>query len=112
MENIKRKAMKNASRENPPIGGVFCIQCNANQRRWIKSTVNLPAQQHKYEFAFSIGSCPEPAMRADWLQYGSGSFTFTVLEQLARKATQTEQEFQEDIGVLLALWMDRDQHDA
>ena len=107
MYGAKRRELKTAYQRQAVVGGVFCIECSGNNRRWVKSTVNLPGQQHKYEFALSNGSCPEPGMRAEWLQYGAASFSFTVLEQLTKKETQTDQEFAEDIGVLMAMWAEK-----
>ena len=107
MDNATRKDLRTAYKEQAVIGGVYCVECTGNQRRWIKSTKNLPGQQNKFAFAVSINSCLEPGMRAEWNQYGAQSFTFTVLEQLTKKDTQTEQEFTEDIAVLLAMWLEK-----
>lgn len=107
MDSAKRRELKNAFQRQSVVGGVYCIECSGNHRRWIKSTVNLPGQQNKYTFALGIGSCPEPGMRAEWLQYGAASFSFAVLEQLTKKDTQTDQEFAEDIGVLMAMWAEK-----
>ena len=112
MDSAKRKELKTAYQRQTVVGGVYCIQCSGNRRRWVKSTVNLPGQQNKYAFAIAIGSCPEPGMRAEWAQYGAKAFTFTVLEQLTKKETQTDQEFAEDIGVLMAMWAAKDQQNA
>ena len=46
-------------------------------------------------------------MRGEWAQYGAQSFTFEILEEIKKKDTQTEQEFMEDIGVLLELWTEK-----
>lgn len=94
------------------MGGVYRITCTGNGRSWLKATKNLAGQQHKFDFSISIRSCPEPGMRGEWQQYGPEAFTFTVLETLAKKDTQTEQEFAEDIGLLLALWQEKSAQDA
>ena len=107
MDSVTRKELKSAYKDQNMIGGVYCIQCSGNLRQWIKSTTNLAGQRNKFTFAMDIHSCPEPGMRAEWIEYGAQSFTFTVLEQLVKKETQTEQEFAEDIGVLLALWKEK-----
>lgn len=111
MDSATRKELRAAYKEQAMVGGVYCIQCSGNQRQWIKSTKNLAGQQNKFTFAMDIHSCPEPGMLAEWNRYGAQSFSFTVLEQLVKKETQTEQEFAEDIDVLLALWMEKQQQD-
>lgn len=107
METAKRNELKKAYRGRTPVGGIYCIRCQGNQRQWIKSTKDLASQQNKFAFALSIQSCPEPCMRAEWAQYGGQTFTFTVLDPLSRKEDQTEQEFGEDIALLLALWTEK-----
>jgi hypothetical protein len=108
MDTAKRKALRTAYQDQPVVGGVYCITCEGNHRRWVKPTVNLPGQQNRFAFAIATQSCPEPAMREEWLQYGAQSFTFTVLDQLQKKETQTDDAFWEDIGVLLAFQLEKE----
>lgn len=87
------------------VGGIYCIKCNANNRTWIKAARDLEGQKNRYEFFISTNTCPEPAMIGEWSQYGAESFTFDILEELKQGETQTEQEFTEDIEILLKIWM-------
>lgn len=112
MDTTKRKELKAAYREQKIIGGVYSIQCGSAQQVWLKSTKNLAGQQHKFEFAISINACPEPCMRAAWEQYGAAAFSLTVLESLQKGATQTEQEFSDDLALLLEMWQDKLRHNA
>lgn len=112
MDTTVRKVLKDAYKDKALIGGVYCIACSGNHRTWIKSTRNMAGQQNKFAFSTSINSCPEPGMRSEWVQYGAHSFSFTVLETLVKKETQTEQEFADDIGVLLEMWMEKHQRDV
>ena len=106
MDPSKKRELKNGYKEKAVVGGIYRIQCNGNHRAWLKSTRNLSGQQNKFEFSLSINSCPEPGMRAEWVQYGAQSFSFTILEQIQKKETQTDQEFSEDIQILLNMWME------
>jgi hypothetical protein len=112
METAKRKMLKNAYKNKAIIGGIYCIQCNGNNRMWIKSTRNLLSQQNKFEFAISINSCPEPDMHTESAKYGAQSFSFTILEKLEKKETQTEHEFSEDMSVLLDIWLEKYKQDT
>lgn len=107
MDFVKRKELKNAYKEKMAVGGIYRIQCNGNGRAWVKSTTNLAGQQNKFAFSVSTNSCPEPAMRTEWMEYGLQSFSFDVLEVLNKKETQTEREFSEDIQALHKIWLER-----
>lgn len=112
MESMQRRNLKNAYKEQTTVGGVFCIECSGNHRQWLKASPNITGMRNKYEFAMAIGSCPEPGMRSEWLQYGAAAFSFSVLETLTKKETQTDAEFREDLGVLLELWTEKTQSDT
>ena len=106
MEKLTKKEIKERYMNRILVGGVYCIKCSGSSRVWIKSTIDLEGQSNKYKFSISTKSCPEPTMRSDWEQYGAESFSFSVIEKLEKRETQTDQEFAEDIRTLYEMWLE------
>ncbi len=107
MDASKRKELMDAYKSRVLSGGVYCIECSGNNRKWIKSTTDMEGAKNRFNFSMSIKSCPEPSMRREWNEYGIDSFSFVVLEELRQKETQTSEEFADDIKVLHEIWIDK-----
>ncbi len=108
MDPKSRKELINAYKNKPAVGGVYCIECSGSGRRLLKSTVDMEGIKNRFAFAMSINSCPDPAISADWAQYGGSSLTFTVLEELKKTEAQSQKEFRDDVKTLLELWQDKE----
>ncbi len=107
MDSVKRKELRKAYEQRSVTGGIYCIECKGNHRRWIKCTNDLESMKNRFEFAVSVNSCPEPDMRVEWDEYGKQSFSFIILEELKKKENQTEREFSDDMNVLLEMWHEK-----
>ena len=46
-------------------------------------------------------------MREEWNQYGADSFSLNILEEITKGENQTDQEFSEDIALLLEIWNEK-----
>jgi hypothetical protein len=109
MEN--RRELKNNYKERPIIGGVYCIRCSGNKRTWIRSAKNLQSQINRFHFSVSTGLCPEMDMCREWKEYGVRSFSVSILEEIEKGKTQTDREFYDDIGLLLKMWLEKQEKD-
>ncbi len=105
MERLTKKEIKEQYKNRRFIGGVYSIKCDGNGREWIKSTTDLEGQSNRFNFFVTTNTCPEPAMRSEWEQFGAGAFSFSVLEKLEKGETQTNKEFAEDIQALYEMWL-------
>ena len=112
MDTARRKDLRDAYKSKALVGGVYSITCAGNGRSWVRATKNMAGQQSRFAFSLSVNACPEPGMRGEWEQYGAQSFSFAVLESLTMKETQTEQDFADDVSVLLEMWTDKLRQDA
>ncbi len=105
METIQKKEIKKAYQQKKTIGGIYAIQNTKTDKWFIKESYNLIASKNLFEFSIRINDCPEQILKQDWLQYGSSSFCFIVLEELEKGENQTRKAFGEDLKELLQLWL-------
>ncbi len=109
MNSQEKKAMMDAYKKQESVGGVYCITCAANGRKWMKRTRDLASVKNRYDFSVSIKSCPEPLIREDWEKYGADAFTFSVLEELKKSKEQTDREYLDDLDSLLKMCLEKEE---
>ena len=107
MDAARKKELKEAYKSRKVVGGICSIRCNGNQNVRIQAMTDVEGLRNRFDFAVLTDTCPDPAMRGDWLKYGSKSFTFSVLEEIKKKDSQTDQEFSSDIETLHDIWLDK-----
>lgn len=107
MEGNTKKELQTQYKNRTVIGGIYSIKCNGSGQVWLKSAKDLQGQKNRFVFFTSTNTCPEPGMRSDWEKYGASSFAFSVMEEIEKKETQTEREFNEDLKLLLELWNEK-----
>ena len=107
MDAAQKRKLRQQYKAQPLRGGFYRICCAPAGSAWLRATTELQGAKNRFAFACNVGSCPEPAMRDAWTQYGPAAFTLEVLEELEQKETQTEREFAEDIAVLRELWAEK-----
>lgn len=105
MNTDKKRQLKYDYKNKPAIGAVYAIECSGNQRRIIKSTVDIGGIKIRFQFAMATKTCPDPMLHNEWLQYGSESFSLIILEERKMKEEQTSREFADDMKQLYELWL-------
>lgn len=107
MDSARRKALRDAYKAKPAVGGVCCIRCAGNQWVCIQATRDIEGLKNRFAFAMATGTAPDPTLRGEWEKYGAESFSFTVLDELKMGEDQTPEAFKEDIDALYEIWLEK-----
>ena len=107
MKPQNKKDLLAAYKQRKQIGGVYAVTNTKTGRMLVLASAEISGIQKRYEFAEMTGGCFHPKLQRDAETYGNGAFTFTVLETLEKKDTQTDKEFADDLDMLLQLRLEQ-----
>jgi len=107
MEKLNKKERLARYKERKVTGGIYSIKNTADGNLLLLSTCDLQGSRNRFLFSQKTGSCINIKLQNDYDQYGSDVFVFEVLEELEKKESQTDKEFDNDIKTLLELWMEK-----
>jgi len=107
MKPQNKKDLIAAYKQRAQIGGIYAVTNTQTGRSLVLASPDIGGIRKRYEFAEATGGCFHPKLQQDVNQFGSGAFTFAVLEEMEKKATQTDREFADDLDVLLSMWLEK-----
>lgn len=107
MKPQNKKDLIAAYKQRTQIGGIYAVTNKETGKALVLASSEIGGIQKRYEFAEATGGCFHPKLQQDVNRLGASAFTFTVLETMERKSTQTDREFAEDLDVLLSLWLEK-----
>ncbi len=107
MKPQNKKDLIAAYKQRAQIGGIYAVTNTQTGRSLVLASAEIGGIRKRYEFAEATGGCFHPKLQEDAKTYGNGAFTFAVLEEMEKKATQTDREFADDLDVLLSLWLEK-----
>ena len=107
MKPQNKKDLIAAYKQRAQIGGIYAVTNSQTGRSLVLASADIGGIRKRYEFAEATGGCFHPKLQQDVNQFGSGVFSFAVLEEMEKKTTQTDREFADDLEVLLGLWLER-----
>ncbi|MBN1227106.1 MAG: GIY-YIG nuclease family protein [Deltaproteobacteria bacterium] len=103
----KRKAIINEYKQRKITGGIYRVTNTRSRRYLLDYTPNIKAKQNAFDFMVSTGSCFHHRLRKDWLEYGGKAFVFEILDTLEKKKEQSQDDFVEDLKVLVQCWREK-----
>jgi hypothetical protein len=103
MDKQSRKQIGNDYKNRKLVGGVFAVSNSANGKRLVQYATDLNGSRNRFDFSRATGGCAFKPLEEDCKKYGTGVFSFEILEKLEQKEGQTTAEFQEEIKALYSL---------
>ena len=107
MKPQNKKDLIAAYKQRAQIGGIYAVTNTQPGKSLVLASADIGGIRKRYEFAEATGGCFHPKLQQDAKTYGNGAFTFTVLETLEKKDTQTDKEFADDLDTLLQLRLEQ-----
>jgi hypothetical protein len=104
--NNRKKELKDQYKSTHTPMGIFQIRNLANNKLFIGAALNLSGILTSNKLQLKAGSHPNKKLQAEWNEYGSESFAFEVVDELA--ATQgADHDYRTDLAYLEELWMEK-----
>jgi hypothetical protein len=102
-----KKELQSQYKEREVTGGVYIIKNTLKNKLLCEVAIELNSARNRFEFSQKTGSCASLKLQKDWVEQGSGQFTFEVLEELKKGDTQTDAEFKADLELLREMWLEK-----
>ena len=106
-KNLSKQELRNAYKERKVVGGICAIKNTVNGRLLLLKAADLKGAENRFNFSKDNPKALNLKLMPDIKQYGTDIFAFEVLEELEKKSTQTDKEFQTDLEELLELWQEK-----
>ena len=100
---MNRKELISRYKNRIEIGGIFAIKNTVLNKWYVDSSPDLEATKNRFDF---MGDSYMKIANDYKAQKGAG-FEFEPLEELQKGETQSDKEFQDDLALLKAIWLEK-----
>ena len=100
----RKKELKMQYKQARPQMGIFIIRCNANNKCYIQATHDLRGVINGAKARLESGMHPYRELQMEWNDFGSGSFTIEILENLEYDKDESKTDYKEDLALLQMIW--------
>ena len=104
---MDKKILKDEYKKREITGGVYRLINTRNGSYLLGYAIDLQARENRFNFQVASNSCPNPKLKSDWQMFGGQAYIFEVLETIAKKEAQTDNEFVDDLMMLEELWSEK-----
>jgi len=101
-----RADLKRAYKETPRQAGIFQIRNTQTGKILLGSSTNLHGPLNKHRFMLAIGRHDNALLQKDWNQFGSGAFTFEILE-IVKPSDDPAFCLDDELALLEQIWLEK-----
>src|SRR5438105_5069880 len=104
--NTRKKELREEYKQTHTPMGIYQIRNLTNDKVFVGAALNLPGILTSNRVQLSAGNHPNKQLQAEWDEFGSDSFAFEVVDELA--ATEgTGYDYRTDLRFLEELWLEK-----
>jgi len=103
----RKKELKQQYLQMKPDMGVLIIRSKHNNKCLIEITQNLRTTLNSIKFKLELGAYPNRELQKEWKDYGEGSFSIEVLENLEYDKDETKTDYKDDLALLQMDWEEK-----
>jgi len=103
---MDKKAAKLAYKASRRPMGIFQVHNLANDKIFVGSSMDLAAMFNRIRFQLYAGAHPNKELESDWKRYGTGKFSFEVLEEILPRE-DAAYNYAADLETLEDLWLEK-----
>jgi hypothetical protein len=102
-----RKELARQYKERKITGGIYLIKNSRGGKSVLGLTTDIHGSRNRFDFSKKTDLCADKRIEDDWKRLGADAFSFDVLEEIEKGATQTDREFESDLADYKALWLEK-----
>ncbi|MDR1133321.1 MAG: GIY-YIG nuclease family protein [Synergistaceae bacterium] len=100
----RRKELIQQYKERKITGGIYLIKNSRGGKSVLGLTTDIQGSRNRFDFSKKTGMCTDKRIENDWKRLGADAYSFDVLEEISKKETQTDREFERDLADYKELW--------
>jgi hypothetical protein len=101
-----KKELRNEYKQTHTPMGIYQIRNLANDKVFVGSALNLPGILNSNKIQLKAGTHHNKKLQADWNEFGSESFVFEALDELAASAG-SDVDYRAELAFLEDLWLEK-----
>ncbi|WP_058303077.1 GIY-YIG nuclease family protein [Gorillibacterium timonense] len=112
LDKQQKKELADAYKTSFRRMGIYQIRNEQNGKILIRSSMDLEGTRNRFDFMKQMNSPMFAEFRADWVNFGSGSFVFEELDVIKPQEEQPgapdeQKKYKDELDTLQEMWIEK-----